>query len=95
MIPVKFAAYFWDTDINNVDIKAHYEYVIERILEYGDEEAFWWMKQNFEREKIVETLRKSKRISPKSGNFFARYYKLDPQELTCIQTPFINKQDRF
>lgn len=95
MIPAKFAGYFWDTEIGKIDLKNHRDYVIERVLEYGSVEAWKWLKKQYTEEEIVQVLKTSRRISLRSGKFFARYYKLDPQELLCIRKPFTNKQDRF
>lgn len=93
-IPDYILPYLWD--VNQQDLaKASAEFVIERVLEYGNEKAFDWLRENYPKEIIVATLKKSRKISPKTGNFFALYYHLDKKELECIRKPFTRKQDRF
>lgn len=62
--------YFWDTDIQNLDPQQHKTYIVERILELGDEEAVAWMKKNFDRDEILRIVNQSRRVSPKSRNFW-------------------------
>lgn len=68
-IPKSFKKYFWDVDLRNIDLKKHQTYLIERLLEYGDEKAFKWLLKNFGLKEILEIARKSKKISPKTKNF--------------------------
>ena len=62
--------YFWDVNFKNLDVKAHKKYILERILEMGDEQAVKWMEKNFSKEDTLEVLKKSRQISPKSRNFW-------------------------
>src|SRR4030065_2627328 len=94
-IPPNVGKYLWDVKIDSLDIKAHSGFVIERVLEYGDTDALSWLLKNYEKNKILDVLKKSKRISPKTGNFYALYFGIPKEELLCIRKPFIRKQDRF
>lgn len=58
--------YFWDTDLERLDIKQHKRYILERILEMGDQQAVDWMFDNFSKEDILGVLKSSRRISKKS-----------------------------
>lgn len=62
--------YFWDINIAKLDIRKYKGYIIERILEMGDEEAIYWLKKNFSREDILQTIQKSRRISHPSLNYW-------------------------
>ena len=48
---------FWDTNINDLDIKSHKRYVIERILQYGYTDHIIWMQKKFSKEDIIETVK--------------------------------------
>jgi len=61
---------FWDTNISRLDLKENRRYIIERILEFGDEKAVSWLLSNYSRGDIRETLRVSRNISPKSRNYW-------------------------
>ena len=61
--------YFWDINPKKAKPKNHPEYYIERILEYGNEKAFEWLKFVFGKEKIKSVAQKAK-ISAKSKNYW-------------------------
>lgn len=94
-IPSNIKIYLWDVKFETLDIKKHSGFVIERVLEYGDKESFSWLLKTYDKENILQVLRKSKRISPKTGNFYAMYFGVPKSEFLCIRKPFIRKQDRF
>ncbi len=76
MIPSYLKKYFWDTDTCPMDIGKYKMYIIERILEMGDERAAAWMKKSYSRKDIVGVLKKSVRLSPISENYWNIMYKL-------------------
>lgn len=65
-----FAQYFWDVDVRTLDPKKHATYIIERIVEFGDERAASRLLENFSRNEILAVLKHSRRISPKSVLFW-------------------------
>lgn len=62
--------YFWDVDVEHLDIHGHKKYILERILEFGDEEAVAWMWKNFSIDDIASALDDTKNMSKKSINFW-------------------------
>ena len=94
-VPKYVEKYLWDVKTKSIDIQKHSGFVIERVLEYGDTDSFSWLLKTYQKDKILEILKKSKRISPKTGNFYALYFGIPKEELLCIRKPFIRKQDRF
>ena len=95
VIPQSVQLLLWDVDPAKVSLVENFKFVIERILEYGDLPEIKWMETTFSPEQITRTLTESKRISAKSGNFFAWKYHLAKSTLLCLQQPYTNKQDRF
>ncbi len=70
MLPKELYKYFWDVDPGKIDLHKHARYIIERILEYGDLESFWWLQKKYEEEIIVDVCRTSRSVSDKSKNFW-------------------------
>ena len=62
--------FFWDADLSKIDIEENKQYIIERILELGDQEAVRWIFSIFSLKEIKKTLEGSRRISQKSKNFW-------------------------
>ncbi len=96
-IPKLLNTFFWDVDTSKLDMQKHKEYIIERILEFGDVPEINWMFSTYKKQDIVEVLKKSKRISEKSGNFFYKILNLEePEEnFECLRKPYTQKQNRF
>ncbi|MEK7169578.1 MAG: hypothetical protein AAB377_02970 [Patescibacteria group bacterium] len=62
--------YFWDTNPDKLDFKTNKKYIIERILEMGDEEAVRRLFGIFSKKDILEVVGNNRRISPKSANYW-------------------------
>ena len=70
MIQNELKKYFWDVDFDKIDIQKNKRFVLERILEFGDETAVDWMRRSFSNKEILKALKDNKRISQKSLNFW-------------------------
>ena len=70
MLQAELKKYFWDVDFDLLDLKKHKKFILERILELGNEKATRWMKDNFTKEDILNVLKNSRRISKKSAAFW-------------------------
>ena len=88
-IPKTFSKYFWDTRIENLAIDKNHAYIIERLLELGDIKELDWVTTNYARDQILTTIKNSRRISPKTGNFFSLYYDIPKESLACMKKRFI------
>jgi hypothetical protein len=75
-IPVKFYPLFWDTDPSRIDVHRQRTYIIERVLEMGDLDAFLWIQRRFPTDRILEVCDSSRKVSPKSRNFWNRWIGL-------------------
>jgi hypothetical protein len=75
-VPKQFYALFWDTNPEKIDIKTHKKYIIEKVLEYGGLTSLWWIQKIYPTNQIIETLLSSRRISPKSKNFWEVWFEL-------------------
>ncbi|MBI3304733.1 hypothetical protein HYZ80_00170 [Candidatus Parcubacteria bacterium] len=70
-IPVRLKSLFWDIDPVKLDVKRHRAFVIERVLEHGDEAAIAWLFKTFSRTAIASVTKASRRLSPKSRDFWS------------------------
>jgi hypothetical protein len=62
--------FFWDTEIEKIDIEKNRDYVIERILEVGDSAAVKWLFATYPQADIKRILVQSRTLSKKSRNFW-------------------------
>ena len=68
--------YFWDSDVEALDIRRHRKYIIDRILEMGDEQSVTWMKKMFSAQDIRERVRDSRQLSEHSRHFWQLVFGL-------------------
>ena len=80
--------YFWETDNENLDLKESSEYIIGRILEYGDIDAVQWMFKNFSKNDIKNVFSKKKYFSLKSANFWLNFFNLNKKDILCLKKPY-------
>ena len=73
-IPARFRTLFWDTSLDNVNLKSHGRYVMEKVLEFGDLDAFEWLRDVYPGWQIKETLLLSRTLSEKSRNFWTIWF---------------------
>jgi len=76
-VPVRFRTLFWDTALENINLKSHARYVIEKVLEFGDLDAFEWLRDVYPGKQIKETLYLSRGLSDKSRNFWLIWFEVD------------------
>ena len=90
--PTFLKNYFWDVDFPKLNKKIHSRFIIERILEYGDEKALGWMGKNFDLKEIKNVLYNSKNLSRKSVNFWQFIFSLNKNKILCLKKSFQKKQ---
>jgi hypothetical protein len=94
-IPDFVKKYLWDVNEKDLSADTHKNFIIERVLEYGDFDSLKWIQENFGREEIIEVLKTSNKLSRNTGNLYALYFNVNKEELLCIRKPFTQKQNRF
>lgn len=74
-VPEELYYLFWDTDPKNIDLKKNARYVIEKVLELGGLDAIRWVQRLYPTRLIIETLEASRKITPKSRNFWTIWFR--------------------
>ncbi|OGK38579.1 hypothetical protein A3F03_00485 [Candidatus Roizmanbacteria bacterium RIFCSPHIGHO2_12_FULL_41_11] len=91
-LPLGFQKYFWDTDLKIINPKKNAVYVVERLLEWGDAKTIHWLENAYGRTYLKKIIIKTRRLSPKSANFYAHFYLINPKRILCLQKGFPQKQ---
>lgn len=73
----------WDVSPESLGLE-HSAFLIERILELGDEEACRWLFQQFPRDEIRKVAQESRRLSRKSAGFWAIYFGLPADQVRSL-----------
>lgn len=57
---------FWDTDPKKLDINKNAKYIIERIMDFGNDEEVHWMRQQYPKSLLAQIVRTSKVLQANS-----------------------------
>ena len=66
------------------DPTAYPVYTIERVLEYGDEDAVAWLRRTFAQEQILDVLRTDRHLTRLSANFWALFFGIPSGEVAAL-----------
>lgn len=88
MLPSLLKPYLWDVDPDTVDPSVHAVFLIERILESGDEDAIRWLFADYSREQVVDVLRSTRKLSRRSAGFWAHVLGVPAKDVTCLSKSF-------
>jgi hypothetical protein len=94
-LPAFLKKYFWDVDFKKIDLDNRRIYVLNRILEYGDEDAVRWMWENFKKPEIKYALTNFRGYSQKSANFWAVILGIKKEDVKCLSKSFLETQKQF
>jgi len=94
-LPAGLKKYFWDVEFEKIDPDKRKDYILKRILEYGDEEAIAWMWSNFKKSEIKNTLCNFRGYSQKSANFWAFMLNIKKEDVKCLNKSFREIQKQF
>ncbi|HAT74448.1 MAG TPA: hypothetical protein DCS28_00160 [Candidatus Moranbacteria bacterium] len=82
---------FWDAI--NVDSHKNEKFIIDRILNYGDESDFRWAREIYGDKKVSKTVMESRVLDDKSLSFWCQYFKLDKNK--CLKNQSAKKRSWF
>ena len=74
---------FWDAE--NIDVERNANYVIARVLDYGDEKDIKALRITYPDEKLIEVIKKRRGLMPQTGKFWAVYFKIPHEEIACLK----------
>ena len=86
-LPDFLRSLFWEVDFSQVHLKNNQRYVIERIIEYGDDESIIWMRRNVAAKDIAAVVKSSRAISPNTASLWALILDISNEEITCLSIP--------
>jgi hypothetical protein len=69
--------YFWDVDVKEIDFGKHARFVIERILNFGNEESVRWLRKRYSDNEIKEVVLKSRNLNKKARNFWNIIFQIN------------------
>ncbi len=90
-IPEKLRPLFWDVDQSKLDLARHRVFIIERVLNMGDQQALAWLRTIVSDEEILQVVKNSRRLTRKAALCWKNIYHLDEDEMRCFGTSSIRQ----
>jgi len=69
-LPSTFKVYFWDCDFDQLSLQQYPRFIIERILNFGDDNAVRWLLQHAEPILIQRIIENSRNLTKKTRNYW-------------------------
>lgn len=85
MLPQYLIPFFWDINVADFDPHSYPDYTIGRLLEFGNERAIAWLKEEFPESEIKRVLRTERRLSRRSANYWAMAFDVPVEEVRALQ----------
>ncbi|MDF1497962.1 MAG: hypothetical protein P1P85_01210 [Patescibacteria group bacterium] len=85
---------FWDVDFENLDYKENADFIIKRVLLFGDKKDYDILKKRYPYEKIKEAALKINYPDKKNANFWELIFNLSVNK-KCTKKSSIQKQSAF
>jgi hypothetical protein len=91
METLKKRSLFWDT--SELNPQKNQKFIIERILNFGDEDDFHWALKTYGEDGVRENLMQSKVLDKKSLFFWCQYFNLNQNK--CLKKQSVEKRGWF
>lgn len=88
-IPRSLYRYFWDVNVKKIDPSKKSIFVINRLLDKGDDNAVRYVRKNFSEEQIKEAFTSYRDFNYKVGNFWATFLGIPKEEVLCLQPHYL------
>jgi len=66
---------FWDTDVKNIDMKKNAQYVIERVLDFGNDKEVKWLWDFYGKKMLKSVVVKSRCLRPRTKTLWTLILK--------------------
>lgn len=92
VIPDKFKCFFWDVTIKDINIIDHQIFIIERLLNEGDQQTLEWLFRTFSLEQIKNAVAISRGLTMKTALCWQNFFQLKEEEMRCFGRSSINPE---
>jgi hypothetical protein len=81
-----FVSYlFREIDEKNINVNIHKNYVIDRVLENGDDRSIAWCLATYDRETLSDAVMSSSFITPSTANLWSLVLDIPEGKIQCLR----------
>jgi hypothetical protein len=79
--------FFWDVDFDRLNVKDGAHFIINRLLEHGDESSARFLLQTYSQMEIIRVVKASRSLSRRSRGFWMIYFGIEGEPCSPKQYP--------
>ena len=91
-LPSYVKKYFWDADVNKLDMPRQADYVIARLLQYGDIRSMRWLFRHTDKEDVRRAIINRRGIPARSLCFWTLFFNIPKHKVKCLSKSYQNRQ---
>lgn len=76
-LPEEFKKYFWDVDFKKLSVKRNTNFVLSRLMNFGNQVVLKWLLQ-FPPKIIIRVVRESRELDDKTRSYWIHIYGKRP-----------------
>jgi|SRR3989338_1873089 len=86
---------FWDTNPRRLDVEKDYQFIIGRVLDFGNLKEWRLIKRLYDKEKIIKVSIDHVFTDPRSANFWALILSIPVNKIKCARNPSLKTPNTF
>ncbi len=86
---------FWDTNPKHLDTGKDAQFIIGRVLDFGNLKEWRLIEQLYGKEKIIKVVMDHVFIDPRSANFWALILSIPVNKIKCTRNPSLKIPNAF
>lgn len=95
VIPSHFSRYFWDVHLEDVDVQEHQIFIIERLLNEGDQATLAWVLDTYSPHQIKLAVMTSRNLNRLTARYWQVYFELKEDDMRCFGASSTITDDLF
>lgn len=85
-IPLSLSGHLlWEVNPEDIDYQGMKRLVVQRVIELGNENDFYFIFQQYGYENVVDTIKDLSQLSPKNEAFVLSVFNLKKEDLLCYK----------
>ena len=85
-IPSAFSPFFWDVHVHELDKDRHRIFIIERLLNEGDQHTLRWLLEVYTDGELRQAVMTARGLNRKATRYWQHYFGLREEEMRCFGT---------
>lgn len=86
---------FWDVNIDNLDPEKNAQFIVGRVLDFGNLKEWQMIKEYYGRSEIKKMAKNHVFFNQRNANFWSIILKIPLKELKCTRRPSLQTPKAF